>query len=451
MIFNSSALFFKKNISTSPIPIKFFKLFSLLIHIFIFISLSCSPTKRFPVENDRDVNKEDENKVESAKDDESVSPEFTFSNLRVLLNGVVPTEPLLIESLVHLYSNETKILTINPGTRINCLENNGKLNLNTAEESFDGDVFFLIQTNDEEVVKLNGKSYRGKIQISKSGNSIDVINIVNLEDYVKGVLAKEMPIGKNEENLEALKALAICVRTYALQRVKDGKVYFDLYADTRDQVYGGADSETPASNKAAEQTKHLILKYENNPALVYYHSTCGGHTESSKNVFTKMDVPYLSGVKDGSEPYCKISPRFEWKEIYSEELIIERLKNYALLDNNNYTLVNVGVSNRYDSGRVNELEIEISDVEGNNKLIAVKGNEIRSILRTADGKNILWSNMFDVSMESDGIVLTGKGFGHGVGLCQWGAIALSRNGWSYKEILEHYYPGTSQGNYNDQN
>lgn len=451
MIFNNSSFFFKKNISSFFPSIKSSHLFTLLIYTFIFISLSCSPTKRFPTENGRDVNKEDENKSESVKDDESVSTEFTFSNLRVLLNGVVPSESIIIESPVYLSSDETIITKINLGASINCFENNGKLYLNTAEESFDGNVFFLTSANDNDVVKLNGKRYRGKIQISKSGNSIDVINIVNLEDYVKGVLAKEMPIGNNEENIEALKALAICVRTYALQRVRDGKVYFDLYADTRDQVYGGADSETPVSNRAAEQTKHLILKYENNPALVYYHSTCGGHTESSKNVFTKMDVPYLSGVKDGPEPYCKISPRFEWKEIYSEELIIERLKNYALLDNNNYTLVNVDVSNRYDSGRVNELEIEISDVEGNNKLIVVKGNEIRSILRTADGKNILWSNMFDVSMESDGIILTGRGFGHGVGLCQWGAIALSRKGWSYKEILEHYYPGTSQGNFNDKN
>ncbi|MCZ7612644.1 MAG: SpoIID/LytB domain-containing protein [Ignavibacteriaceae bacterium] len=278
---------------------------------------------------------------------------------------------------------------------------------------------------------------------------INVINIINLEDYVKGVLAKEMPIGKNEENLEALKALAICVRTYALQKVKNGNVYFDLYADTRDQVYGGADAENPVSNKAVEQTNNMILKFEDNPALVYYHSTCGGYTENSQNVFTKEHLPYLSGIKDGSDPYCKISPRFEWKETYSKELIIERLKAYSLLNNNNYTLKDIIILSTFDSGRINELEFKVVDTNGNEKSIVVKGNEIRNVLRTANGKSILWSNMFELIVSSDSVELIGKGFGHGVGLCQWGAISLSKMGWSYEDILDHYYPGTYQESIND--
>ncbi len=176
---------------------------------------------------------------------------------------------------------------INSGSTINCFDNDGKIQLDINEQRFDGQKFFLVSAESEEIIKLNGKRYRGKIKISSSGNSIDIINILNLEDYVKGVLSKEMPLGKNGENFEALKALAICVRTYAIQKIKDGKLYFDIYPDTRDQVYGGVDGESPNSNKAVDETNSLILKYEENPATVFYHSTCGGYTESSSNVFTK--------------------------------------------------------------------------------------------------------------------------------------------------------------------
>jgi stage II sporulation protein D len=408
--------------------------------------LSCAPAKRFPESKEKDEKIE---KVEKIEKEEMAEPDFSFADVRVLLNGSNPSESLNIESPVYLYQKESKIALIKTGNTINCFDDYGKTRLNINGESFDGEKFYLTSADGDEIVKINGKRYRGKIQISFSNNSIDIINVLNLEDYVKGVLAKEMPLGKNEENLEALKALAICVRTYAAQKMKDGKVYFDLYADTRDQVYGGVDAESPLSNKAAEETKNLILTYNGTQAIIFYHSTCGGQTEASQNVFTKENVPYLDGIKDGSDPYCKISPRFEWTETYSKELIISRLKSYSLLDNQNYRLEDISIRNRFSSGRVNGMEIKVVSDGGAKKSIIIKGNEIRSIIRTADGKMILWSTLFDLSLKSNSVVLNGKGFGHGVGLCQWGAIALSRKGWSYEDILNHYYPGTETGNLND--
>lgn len=410
------------------------------------IMLSCAPAKRFPESKEKDEKIELEEKLEK---EEMTEAELGTAEVRVLLNGSIPSEFLKIESSVYLYQKEDKIALIKAGNTINCFENYGRARLTINNENFDGDKFFLSSAENDGIIKVNGKRYRGKIQISSSSNSVDIINVLNLEDYVKGVLAKEMPLGKDEENLEALKALAICVRTYAAQKMKDGKVYFDLYSDTRDQVYGGVDAESPLSNKAAEETKNLILEYNGSQSIIFYHSTCGGYTESSQNVFTKENVIYLTSIKDGSEPYCKISPRFEWTETYSKELIISRLKSYSLLDNLNYRLEDISIISRFNSGRVNEMEIKVVGDGGEEKSIIIKGNEIRNIIRTADGKMILWSNLFDLSLRSNSIVLTGKGFGHGVGLCQWGAIALSRNGWSYKDILNHYYPGTEAGKLND--
>ena len=443
---NNSGSFLKININSflkshiTSISPHFF-LFTLILFL-----LSCAPAKRFSDEEEKEEKIE---KVEKLEKEEMTNPDFSSAEIRVLLKGLVPSESLAIESTVYLYDKESKIALIKSGNTINCYDNYGKIGLTINGENFDGEKFFLIPAGSDDIVKINGKRYRSKIQISSSGNSVDIINVVNLEDYVKGVLAKEMPLGKNEENMEALKALAVCVRTYAAQKMKDGKIYFDLYADTRDQVYGGVDAESPLSNKAAEETKNLILKYNGSQSIIFFHSTCGGQTESSQNVFTNESIPYLISIKDGSEPYCKISPRFEWTETYSKEIIISRLKSYSLLDNQNYSLEDISIISRFNSGRVDELEIIVVSESGEDKSIIIKGNEIRNILRTEDGKNILWSTLFDLILKSNSVVLTGKGFGHGVGLCQWGAIALSRNGWNYEDILNHYFPGTETGNLND--
>jgi len=443
---NNSLSFLKLNIISLPkslITSKSFLFFLIILNLFL---LSCAPAKRFPDQRDKDAKIEKEEKTEK---EEMTSPEFSFSEIRVLMQGLIPPESLVIQSPAYLYDQESKIALIKTGNTINCFDDYGKTRLSINGESFYGEKFYLTSADSDEIININGKRYRGKIQISSSNSSIDIINILNLEDYVKGVLAKEMPLGKDGENLEALKALSVCVRTYAIQKMKAGKIYFDLYADTRDQVYGGVDAESPISNRAADETKNIILKYSDLPALIYYHSTCGGQTESSQNVFTKENIPYLTSIKDGDEPNCKISPRYQWEETYSKETIVSRLKSYSLLDNQNYSIEDISVVSRFNSGRVNEMEIIVASESGEEKSISINGNEIRSIIRNADGKSILWSTMFDVSLKSNSVVLSGKGFGHGVGLCQWGAIALSRKGWDFEEILNHYYPGTKAEKLND--
>ena len=266
---------------------------------------------------------------------------------------------------------------------------------------------------------------------------------MTIEDYVKGVMTREMPIGKGTENYNALKAFSICVRTYALNKISQNTDSFDLYADTRDQVYGGVLSETNYTNSIVDETSGQILSFDNKPAIIFYHSTCGGYTEDVQNVFNSKPLDYLTSIPDGEGPYCNISPRYEWSEEYSESVFIDRLFNSRLLDNLNYTIQSVLVKSRFESGRVNELEINLTSSSGDDKNISLLSNNIRSFIRTSDGRSILRSTMFEVSLdENKNVLIKGKGFGHGVGLCQWGAIAQSKSGEDYQEILNHYYPGT---------
>ena len=396
----------------------------------MFISLGCSSTKRFSDNGNFDAGES--------------------SIIRVLI-GASENEQIISVNNQLLFSDEIKsIAQINPGNKIRIINSSGKLSVSIADKVFESSVFFLNPFSVDEIIKIDGKKYRGRIKIVSSDSQIKVVNQVSLEDYVKGVMTKEMPIGKGNENYEALKAFSICARTYAYNKMIENKDFFDIYPDTRDQVYGGVDGETGITNKIVDETKDQILTYENKSAVMFYHSTCGGRTENVKNVFSNEDIHYLTGVEDGSGPFCKISPRYEWQEKYSEEIFIDRLYAAKMINSKEYSLSEVKINSRFESGRVNELEIILTKSNGEEKSVVLIGNGMRSIIRSGDGKAILKSTLFDIGIDSNkNIAIDGKGSGHGVGLCQWGAIGQSRIGIDYKNILNHYFPATKIKNLYD--
>ncbi len=226
-------------------------------------------------------------------------------------------------------------------------------------------------------------------------------------------------------------------------KLSEGRLLFDIYADTRDQVFGGSGKGNQLSDKAVDETKGMILTYDGNPAIIYYHSTCGGMTENVKNVFGKKDLPYLRGIKDGDIAYCKESPRFSWEENYSPRTFINRLYNAKLITDTNYELKKIHIASRFESGRINELQILLNDKKNNPKMLSIYGNGIRSIIRNSDNSSILRSTACNITFNGSNITITGNGFGHGVGLCQWGSMYLSAHGKNYEQILSHYYPGTT--------
>jgi len=412
---NSISYNFSPSLKTSEI-----KFFLLLLIIFF---LGCSSTKRFPSNIDTNLN--------------------SLNTIRVLMDNQSSELIISVKNEIFIYDDNESIAKVAAGNKLKFTKDLEKLRLIIGNKEFVSFEFSLLPYDETEIIKIDEKKYRGRIVISNVNSEIKLVNQIGIEDYVKGVMTKEMPVGKGMENFQALKAFSICIRTYAFNKINENKYYFDIYPDTRDQVYGGVDGETEYTNKIVDETKGQILVYENQPATMFYHSTCGGHTEDVTNVFSNKNIYYLSGVEDGDEPYCIISPRYQWTEKYSELTFIDRLYKAKLIASKDYEIVDLDVISRFDSGRVNELEITLNDSDNKEKTILIRGNQIRSIIRSSESKSILNSTLFNISItDQKNILINGKGYGHGVGLCQWGSIGQSKKGIDYQEILNHYFPGT---------
>jgi len=408
---------------------KYSSFYYILITI-AFIITGCSSSPRF-------TSRGDNNFGGSATD---------INAIRVLMDNPSSYFTWTIESAVNVSIDNKPAAIVNPGNEVELSPDGDNVNMKISGRSFSGKVINFSPR--ENLIRFKGHSYRGTIKVFADNNLISVVNSLSLEDYLKGVLPLEMPTGNNNENYEALKAFAICARTYSLNKLSENKTTFDVYIDTRDQVYGGVESEKEITNRAVDETRDLILTYNGQPAVTYYSAACGGHTENVKDVFPTngKDLPYLSGVKDGDEPYCSIAPKFNWVEEYTEQTFLSRLKAAGQIDNINYEIDDIQVASRFESGRVNELDITLKSADGDDKIVSLYGNNIRSVIRNANNSGILRSNLFDISMDDGIVTITGKGNGHGVGLCQWGSIYLSRIGWNYKDILSHYFPGTQISN-----
>lgn len=370
--------------------------------------------------------------------------------IRVLLDEQPDNYKFTTESPLYLKNGNSYLAKVHPGNTLSISNSGSQVEVEIEGKSFKGEDLQLVSESPGDPVTYKGNSYRGVINIIPDGAELRIINLLSVEQYLKGVIPREMPSGKGNEYYEALKAFAICARTYTVSKIRENKKLFDVFADTRDQVYGGSKTEKEIMNNVVDETRGLILTYDDKPAVTFYHSTCGGYTEDAKNVFPNMELPYLRVVKDGDEPYCSISPKFTWTEVLSEKSFIQRLVSSGYLDGSDYTVKDLNINSTFKSGRINELEIDLSDNNNKTKSVKIYGNKIRYVIRTGDNKSILESNNFNIKKDSqDNIVINGKGYGHGVGLCQWGALAQSRNGKSYEEILSFYYPGTKIESIND--
>ena len=275
---------------------------------------------------------------------------------------------------------------------------------------------------------VNNRSYRGDLSIIKEKDgTLLAVNILDLESYIKGVLYHEI---SHRWPLDAIKAQAVAARTYAvyqkeLMKMKD----YDLMADTSSQVYGGSSSEQQRTNRAVNFTYGEILTYRGHVFPTFFHATCGGTTENAVELWkVSEDIEPLQGSRVCS--FCLNSPHYYWKASSDLKTIQKKLGDSYNLKSE---LKNISVAERNATGRVRSLELKTS--EGETFIISAKD------FRQLEGPDFIRSTNFSIVFEQDKVIFSGKGWGHGVGLCQWGALGMSLKGYNYKQILQFYYPG----------
>lgn len=309
-----------------------------------------------------------------------------------------------------------------------------------------------------ELVQFKGKRYRGILRSVSTDSGALIVNVLPLEDYLKGVVPLELGERPAAERA-ALEAQAIAARSYTASRLSAARAGrgrsadFDLVPSTSDQVYGGADVERPNASAAVDATRGQVLLYGGRVITAPYSSACGGETAAAEEAWSGQPVAYLRRVSDrvgrSDRYYCDIAPRFYWERTIDGgelNLAVQRyLRTVAQVPPQGPgELRGVRVAERFPSGRVRVLEVRTA-----RGTFDVGGNDARAILRTPSGEP-LPSSYFSITTEgSDAAisraVLRGNGYGHGVGMCQWGAIGRARAGQSARTILRTYFPGTSVG------
>jgi len=281
----------------------------------------------------------------------------------------------------------------------------------------------MISASGSDVIIINGRDFRGSIQFIKSDSrKLLAINRIDLENYIKGILYHEV---SHYWPMEALKAQAIVCRTYAVYQIQENKLQdYDVTCDIYSQVYGGSTSERYRTNRAVEETNGLILTLQNKVFPAYYHATCAGHTEDASLVWN-INIASLKGV---SCSFCKDSPHFNWHYVLSVEEIKVKLLASGLRIGN---IRKIDILGRDNSGRITDLNI----ISAKNDL-RIHAKDFRNII----GPNIIRSTNFNINIIDKDVVFEGLGWGHGVGLCQWGAYFMAKQGYTSQQILKYYYP-----------
>jgi stage II sporulation protein D len=286
------------------------------------------------------------------------------------------------------------------------------------------DGYVVVPPQPDGIIAVNGRLYRGIVWVSTSPTApgrVNAVNILDLEDYLLAVVPAEMP---SSWPIEALKAQAIVARSYAVANLgKNEAQGFDVKASEEDQVYPGIASETEATNQAVAATDGIVVKHQGRPAATFFHSTSGGFTELAEFVWGTR-APFLRSVPD----YDDASPHFIWSRSFSPADLETKLSQSG---GDVGQVLGVFMLSRAPSGRARQLL-----VSGTGNTILLSGDDLRRLLK-------LPSTNFNIGLAPDTYVLDGRGFGHGLGMSQWGARALAERGYNAAQILTYYYKDVS--------
>jgi stage II sporulation protein D len=291
----------------------------------------------------------------------------------------------------------------------------------------------LLTIEDPDALQVNGRRYHGSLAIVRSKGAMTLVNYLDLEEYIKGIAVREV---SHYWPADALAAQAIVFRTYALYAMKQNASRdFDVTSDVYSQVYGGTGAQRYRITDAINDTAGDVLTYQGAVMPAFYHSTCGGNTERAAALWN-LDLAPLQGVEC---PFCRSSPHYSWKSTIPVAKAAGLFNKAGVKISQLTGIERLGTDR---SGRVTELTLHMSD----GTQIKVAAKDFRNIL----GPDTIKSTNFTVSMHGTAIDIEGIGWGHGVGLCQWGAYFMAKAGYSFREILSFYYPGTQIANIHTQ-
>lgn len=287
------------------------------------------------------------------------------------------------------------------------------------------------------LINWNDSRYRGEFALigndsKKSG--CDLINKVSLEDYINSLLAKEM---RSDWPAEALKAQAVAARTYAYQKIVSKQVskdlgreaYYDVENSEKHQVTGSFSDETNSTARATRQTSGEVLTLENGKITpIFFHSKCGGKTLTPDQVWAHA----VDGYESVNCPFCHNHGMKPWKISLKED----DFKSYV-----DRTLRSFHKDKLASNGKVIKI---VPDNKNHSRLRFYEGDELKVVqksrLRSLMGRSSAPSNYYQIEKKGKEVILEGKGFGHNVGMCQFGAFELAKRGYTYKQILAHYFP-----------
>lgn len=340
------------------------------------------------------------------------------------------------------------------------------------------DVVDTVQYGSYGIVSVDGNKYRGSIILKKDSNGLlTVINHVDIEDYIASVVAVEM---SSSFELEALKAQAVCARTYALRFMDKHSSYgFDMCSGTDCQAYKGVSVESEKTTRAAQETKGVVMKYNGQLIEAVYSATSGGWTEDVKYVWGS-NIPYLKAAEDAYESKSVYGSSWEKKITVEKATEIMDSKGYEL-----GTITNIEVTESTDHGTATKLVVTgtdgektftregcrlafgsitlsqaftvkpVSDSVKTESVYAYGGSEISGNVTVLSSKGTSKLNLDNVTLQGNivrcyagkfmgpvtGFVFNGRGYGHLVGLSQNGANGMAEAGFAFDEILKHYYKG----------
>ncbi|HEV7990777.1 MAG TPA: SpoIID/LytB domain-containing protein [Gemmatimonadaceae bacterium] len=300
-------------------------------------------------------------------------------------------------------------------------------------------------------ISFNGKRWRGELSVSTSEDGLLVVNRARMDDYLRGVVPLEIGTAATAD-AAAVEAQAVTARSYAVTHLAGARRAYDMTATVQDQVYGGVDAETHVGDLAVAATEGLVLLYGGAVVNAPYHANCGGITAEPQDSWRASSEPFLRRVSDqipGTDRfYCDQAPRFRWTRTFNGDELRQTIDRYVRSlpggGGGAGAITNIAVATVTPAGRVATLT-----VDSDRGHWSLRGNEIRSALRSAGG-DLLYSTYFSLEAVPgrSGIgrlTLRGGGNGHGVGMCQSGAIGRARAGQDFRTILRTYYPGTTVG------